>query len=180
MNKVAKQGTAFHYRDFRLLWTATMFSSASAWAKSISMYYNIKIAGNYNFNQLKLVRIQIHNIFLGILVTTNVSDGVKILFLAILAFINGSARAAQTSASESLLPNLIPKELLLNGIAWNQAALHGSRLFGPAAIAPLLSLFNLEWAFYLCSAFYVISLIASLLISTVFRIFITCIIRKKF
>ena len=66
----------------------------------------------------------IHNIYLGILVTTDVSDGVKIWFLAVLAFINGSARAAQTSASESLLPNLIPKELLLNGIAWNQAALH--------------------------------------------------------
>ena len=109
----------------------------------------------------------VHNIFLAILVTTDSSQSIKILFLAILAFINGSARAAQTSASESLLPNLIPKELLLNGIAWNQAALHGSRLFGPAAIAPLLSLFNLEWAFYLCSAFYVISLIASLLISTV-------------
>ena len=109
----------------------------------------------------------VHNIFLGILVTTDASVNIKIIFLAVLAFINGSARAAQTSASESLLPNLIPKELLLNGIAWNQAALHGSRLFGPAAIVPLLSLVNLEWAFYLCSAFYVVSLFTSLRISTI-------------
>ena len=138
MNKVAKQGTAFHYRDFRLLWTATMFSSASAWALIVArgwlmyeitdgssawvaivtfsaMIPRVLITPIFGYLSDKLDRKRflafmfainiIHNIFLGILVTTDVSDGVKILFLAVLAFINGSARAAQTSASESLLPN---------------------------------------------------------------------------
>ncbi|MBN19339.1 MAG: hypothetical protein CL758_07710 [Chloroflexi bacterium] len=200
MNKPTKTETAFKYPDFRLLWIATLFSSASAWALIVArgwlmyeitdgssawvaivtfsaMIPRVLITPIFGYLSDKLDRKRFlafmfainiaHNIFLGILVTTDVSDHIKIGFLAVLAFINGSARAAQTSASESLLPNLIPKRLLLNGIAWNQAALHGSRLFGPAAIAPLLSLINLEWAFYLCSAFYVISLITSLRISTI-------------
>ena len=56
-----------------------------------------------------------------------------------MSLINGSARAAQMPASQSLVPNLVPRNLLLNGIALNQATMQGSRLFGPIAIAPLLA-----------------------------------------
>ena len=56
-----------------------------------------------------------------------------------MSLINGSARAAQMPASQSLVPNLVPRNLLLNGIALNQATMQGSRLFGPLAIAPLLA-----------------------------------------
>ena len=112
MNKVAKQGTAFHYRDFRLLWTATMFSSASAWALIVArgwlmyeitdgssawvaivtfsaMIPRVLITPIFGYLSDKLDRKRflafmfainiIHNIFLGILVTTDVSDGVKML-----------------------------------------------------------------------------------------------------
>ena len=53
--------------------------------------------------------------------------------LVLLAFVNGSARAAMMPASQALIPNLVPRRLLLNGIALNQAAGHGSRLAGPLA-----------------------------------------------
>ena len=64
------------------------------------------------------------------------------------------------------MPNLVPKEKLLNAIALNQATMHGSRLLGPLTILPLLEGTRIEWAFLTCSAFYVISLIQALRIRT--------------
>ena len=87
-------------------------------------------------------------------------------------------------AGQALIPNLVPKALLLNGIALNQAAQHGSRLLGPLAIAPvlnpsqtaawlgldslaeLLGRFGAEGAFFLCTGLYVISLVQTLRIRT--------------
>ena len=84
-----------------------------------------------------------------------------------MSLINGSARAAQMPASQSLVPNLVPRELLLNGIALNQATMQGSRLFGPLAIAPLLATVGVSGAFFMCSAFYVVSLVQSLRLKTI-------------
>ena len=84
-----------------------------------------------------------------------------------MSLINGSARSAQMPASQSLVPNLVPRPLLLNGIALNQATMQGSRLFGPLAIAPLLATVGVSGAFFMCTAFYVVSLIQSLRLKTV-------------
>ena len=84
----------------------------------------------------------------------------------VLAFINGSARAAQMPVGQALLPNLVPKRLLLNAVALSQATMHGSRLFGPLIICPLLATVGIEWAFLLCTVFYAISLIQTLRIKT--------------
>ena len=104
-----------------------------------------------------------HNLVLGVLVLTG---NAEIWHVVVLSIINGSARAAQMPAGQALIPNLIPPRLLLNGIALNQAAMHGSRLLGPAAIAPLLALVGPAGAFFLCTGFYAISLIQTLRIRT--------------
>ena len=103
-----------------------------------------------------------HNLVLAILVF---SSDIQMWHVMVLAFVNGSARSAQMPVGQALLPNLVPKERLLNAIALNQATMHGSRLVGPLAILPLLSL-GIEWAFLLCSGFYVISLFQTLRIRT--------------
>tara|TARA_Y100001970_G_scaffold166790_1_gene204187 strand:- start:12956 stop:14269 length:1314 start_codon:yes stop_codon:yes gene_type:complete len=97
----------------------------------------------------------LHNLVFVLLVFT---DNITMWQVMALSFINGSARAAQMPVSQALIPNLIPKEKLLNGVALHQATIHGSRLIGPLAILPLLYFFSLEWAFLLCSGFYLISL----------------------
>ena len=86
--------------------------------------------------------------------------------LMVLAFVNGAARSAQMPVGQALVPNLVPKEKLLNAIALNQATMHGSRLLGPLTILPLLEGTRIEWAFLTCSIFYVISLIQALRIKT--------------
>ena len=93
-------------------------------------------------------------------------DQIEMWHLMILAFVNGAARSAQMPVGQALVPNLVPKEKLLNAIALNQATMHGSRLLGPLTILPLLEGTRIEWAFFACSLFYVISLVQALRIRT--------------
>ena len=103
-----------------------------------------------------------HNVVLGVLV---LADLAPVWALVLLAFVNGSARAAMMPASQALIPNLVPRRLLLNGIALNQAAGHGSRLVGPAAIAPLLAI-GVAPALFLCSGLYLVGFVQVLRIRT--------------
>ena len=78
-----------------------------------------------------------NNIALSILVTIPnspmyTSAGPWILLL--LAMLNGSFRAAQMTTTQSLIPNMVPKEHLLNAVSLNQATQQGSRFLGPLAM----------------------------------------------
>ncbi len=64
-----------------------------------------------------------------------------------LALIDGAFRTFQITAAQSLIPNLVPRDRLLNAVALNQLAIQGSRLVGPAIIAPALLLQGPEAAF---------------------------------
>ena len=187
---------ALSYPDYVTLWTASLSSGAAAWALIVargllvydltdgsSLWVGIVTFGamiprvlvppisgylSDRFNRRNFMASMfavnlVHNIALTIFVIT---DTIGIAVLVILSFVNGSARAAQMPAGQALIPNLVPRELLLNGIALNQATMNGTRLIGPLAIAPLLLIWGVEGAFILCSGFYLISLIQALRIKT--------------
>ena len=112
-----------------------------------------------------------NNIALSILVTIPnspmyTSAGPWILLL--LAMLNGSFRAAQMTTTQSLIPNMVPKEHLLNAVSLNQATQQGSRFLGPLAMIIIIWASTLTpWsggyvenalAFWLCTAFYAVGL----------------------
>ena len=111
-------------------------------------------------------------------------------YVVILAIVNGTLRATQQTAAQSLAPNLVDRERLPNAVALNEAMQQGSRLFGPIillAVAvtvgsatlgdsgrPIFSigsiLFTLGTSaivFWACAAFYLVALISALSIRTV-------------
>ena len=187
---------ALQYQDFRTLWTANLLAGASAWALIVArgwLAYEITgsslwvglvtfmamaprvfaapiigivadrfdrqtvLAWTYGLNLA-------HNIALAVLVTM---DQAGPWVLVIFALINGTIRTSQQTATQSLVPNLVPKEHLYNAIALNEATQQGSRFFGPAAIGVLLVFTsNVPAAFWLCSGFYLVGLIQTLRIST--------------
>lgn len=104
-----------------------------------------------------------HNVILALLVTFGEAG---IWHLVLLSLVNGILRAAQMTTTQSLVPNLVPKDRLLNAVALNEATQQGSRLFGPLAILPLLAYFDVSAAFWLCSAFYSVGLVQVLRIKT--------------
>lgn len=71
-----------------------------------------------------------------------------------LSIVNGCARSVQMPASQSLLPNLVPREGLLNGIALNQAVQQGSRAAGALAMVPLVATVGTDWVFFIPAAMY--------------------------
>ena len=187
---------ALSYHDYRAIWTANMSAAAASWALIVArgwLVYEISDSSLWvgvvtfaamiprmlvtpftgylsdRFNRRNVLAVMFalnlaHNLALGIIVLTGT---IQIWHLVVLSLFNGSARAAQMPAAQALMPNLVPKRLLLNAIALNQATNQGSRLIGPAMIAPLLATTGVESAFFLCTGFYAISLIQVLRIRTV-------------
>ena len=111
-------------------------------------------------------------------------------YVVALAVINGTLRATQQTAAQSIAPNLVDRERLPNAVALNEAMQQGSRAVGPLillAVATLVgggtifgsagvdfSIQNLVFTlgtsavvFWACAAFYLVALIASLSIRTV-------------
>lgn len=187
---------ALSYPEYRTLWSANIFAGAAAWGLIVArgwLVYDMSessvwvglvtfaamiprvivtpftgylsdrldrkslLAATFALNGL-------HNLLLAFLVLTGT---VQIWHLVALSLVNGSARAAQMPTAQALVPNLVPRSLLLNAIALNQAAIYGSRLLGPAAIAPLMSTTSAEATFFLCSGFYAVGLLQVLRIRTV-------------
>tara|TARA_Y100000768_G_scaffold203881_1_gene153437 strand:+ start:4532 stop:5740 length:1209 start_codon:yes stop_codon:yes gene_type:complete len=111
----------------------------------------------------------IHNLVLAILYFM---DLIVPWHLVILAFIQGTARASQMPSGQALVPNIVPKENLLNAVALNMSTVHATRLLGPLAIMPFLSYFGkndstlsgTDIAFFICTGFYALSFIFALMI----------------
>ena len=174
---------ALQYQDYRNLWIATTFSASAAWALIIARgllafeltdgllwsgivtfaamvprLFATPISGFLadRFDRQQLLRWIFalnmgNNILLALLVMTGL---VGPWILTLLALVNGTLRASQMTTATALIPNLVPKEHLMNAIALNQATQQGARLAGAMAIAPLLGLVNIESAFWLCSGLY--------------------------
>ena len=186
---------ALSHRDYRTLWTANLAAGAASWALIVargwlvfelsdsSLWVGVVtfaamiprvlvtpftgyLADRFDRRTVLATMFglnMVQNLILAVVVFTG---NVEIWHLVILAFANGSVRAAQMPAGQALIPNLVPRHLLLNAIALNQATQNGSRLVGPAAIAPLLATTGAEGAFLLCTGFYAISLVQTLRIKT--------------
>ena len=111
------------------------------------------------------------------------------LYVVALAVINGTLRATQQTAAQSLAPNLVDRERLPNAVALNEAMQQGSRLFGPLILFFVSYLAGVgglgqgdtfwtprrsrqDWGtsavvFWACATFYLLALISALNIRTV-------------
>lgn len=94
------------------------------------------------------------------------ADALAVWHIVVLSFLNGSFRAFQMTATQTLIPNLVPRERWLNAIAMNQASLQGARLFGPGLIAPALLLSGPDAAFLASAAFYAVGVAGILAVRT--------------
>ena len=188
---------ALQYQDYRTLWTANVCAGSAAWALIVArgwLAFEITDSslwvGMVTFAAMvprffatpligfladKLDRQTLlswtyffnfsHNVVLALLVMTGL---VGPWLLVVLAMTNGTLRSGQMTTTQALIPNLLPRENLLNAIALNQATQQGSRLVGALAIAPLLGFFsgNLELAFWLCSVLYGVGMLQTMRIKT--------------
>ena len=189
------------YPDFLKMWLASLFAGSSYWALIVVRGWVVYQLSDSNmlvglvtfaamiprvlvtpfvgylsdkFQRRKILQIMffvnfVHNLGLSILYFL---DFILPWHLVVLALIQGSARAAQMPSGQSLIPNIVPKDKLLNAIALNMSTVHATRLLGPLAVAPFLSMFNsnngslngTDIAFFICTGFYAFSFFFALLI----------------
>ena len=96
-----------------------------------------------------------HNILLAVLVMVGFAN---IWWLVGLSLLNGTLRSAQMTTTQSLVPNLVPRGVLPNAVALNEATQQGSRFVG-GMVAWLITLyFGTEPVFWACAVLYAIGL----------------------
>ena len=187
--------SAFRYRDFTLLWLGSLSANSAYWALIVARGVLVldvtnsatsvgivtfaammprfvvpPVAGYLSdrFTRRKvLVSSYTINLLLGFILASLVFNGdIKIWQLVTLSVLDGSARTFHITATQALVPNLIPKSILNNAVALNYATVHGSRLIGPGIIAPLMMMENAGHAFLAAALFYGISLVVASCIRT--------------
>lgn len=93
------------------------------------------------------------------------ASDVQVWHLILFSFLSGMARGVQLPASSSLIPNLVPREDLLNAIALNNVSLQGSRLVGPLIVSlVLISPLGIGASFLLAGVLYIF---AAFMVTTV-------------
>ncbi|MEE9284612.1 MAG: MFS transporter [Dehalococcoidia bacterium] len=186
---------ALKYPDFRNLWLSGLSASSAAWALIVArgwLVYQISgssawvglttfaamiplflmppvagfLADRFERRRLLTFVYGVQFVQIGGLAILALSNLIEPWTLVVFAFVNGMARATRMPVTQALLPNVVPKERLLNAIALNAATLHGSRLVGAGLIAPLLATSGATPAFILCTGFYALAMLLTLRIRT--------------
>ena len=158
-------------------WLAYEITGAALWvglvtfAAMIPRLFSNPIIGFMadRFDRVSILRIgltlnMLHNIALAIMVMLDAIEG-RLLILVFLALLNGTLASFRMTTTQALIPNMVPKERLLNGIALNQATQQGSRMVGALGILPLLAILDdngIMAAFWLCSSFYALGLLQAM------------------
>jgi MFS family permease len=186
------------YRDYRHLWIATGCAQSASWALIVlrgALVYELTQSNAWvgfvtmaallpslivtplsglladRFDRRRLLGITYGlnlslNLILALLV---VSGQISALHLLGLAILNGCVRATEMPANQALLPNLVPRERLLNAVALNQLMQQGSRMMGPLMLLPIIHLLGHEAAFFVSSGLYALGWTQVLSIRTASR-----------
>lgn len=158
---------ALHHRDFRWLWASMVLSSFARWAVVVAQAWLIHteshsstlvgvgtlasftpfvlaplvggpLADRFDRKKLTAVTYAVSFAVVAVVAVLVFLDLVRVWHVIAAAFLVGIARSVEQPATQALLPNVVPRETLLNAVALSGLSRHGARLAGPAAAGPLL------------------------------------------
>ncbi|HEY5527301.1 MAG TPA: MFS transporter [Candidatus Anoxymicrobiaceae bacterium] len=185
--------SAFSHRDFSLLWSGAFVSNVGTWIQTTVLLWYVKELTNSNawvgaVNLASFLPILLFVIYAGsladrvdrrkLIIVTQVVMGLAALGLAIatslgqhslalimgLTVTMGVAFVFNFPAWRAMVPDLVPPEDLLNGIALDAAQFNMARFVGPAIGAIIISVWSVSGAFYINAASFVAVIAALLLI----------------
>jgi MFS family permease len=186
------------YQDYRRLWIATACGQAALWALVVlrgALVYELTHSNAWvgfvtmaahlpslivtPFAGLLADRFERRNL-LALTYSLNLGVSVLLAYLVVsgqatefhvlvLAICNGIIRATEMPTNQALLPNLVPRERLLNAIALNQLMQQGARMIGPLCILPIIRFIGPQPAFFMSALLYVIGWTQVLRIRTASR-----------
>ena len=179
---------ALAYADFRWLWVAAMGGASAYWALIVArgtLVYEMTgssgtvgivtfaamgprflvpplagyLADRFNRRDVLAAAYWANTANNAVLAALALTGSLELWHLLALSVLNGTARTFQMTSTASLVPNLVPRETLLNAVSLNSATQQGSRLIGPGLIAPLLLIWGPGMAFAACALFYAVGIL---------------------
>jgi len=185
--------SAFGHRDFRLLWSGAFLSNVGTWVHTTALLWYVHTLTHSNawvgaVNLASFLPILLFVLYAGsladrvdrrkLIIATQVVMMLAALGLAIatslgqhsLALIMaltigmGVAFVFNFPAWRAMVPDLVPPEDLLNGVALDAAQFNMARFVGPALGAIIIQFWSVSGAFYINAASFLAVIAALLLI----------------
>jgi len=183
--------SAFGSRDFRLLWSGALLSNIGTWIQTTALLWYVfnqthsngwvSVVNLASFAPILLFVIYAGSLAdrvdrkkliiltqavmmfaaLGLAVVTSLGQR-SLAWIIVLTVINGVAFVFTFPAWRALVPDLVPPEDLLNGVALDAAAFNTARFVGPAIAAVIITSWSVAGAFYV-NAVSFLAVIAALL-----------------
>ena len=158
--EIPRLARALRHRDFRLFWTGNFLSNVGTWMQNIAQGWLVLkltnsafwlgvvgfsasipillfaliggvIADHVNKRKLLMVTQSAMMIFAFIMAALTWTHHVNVYAIVLLALGTGIAMSLNTPSYQALVPQLLPREDLTNGIALNSAQFNMSRVIGP-------------------------------------------------
>jgi MFS transporter, DHA1 family, staphyloferrin A biosynthesis exporter len=176
---------SLRHRDFRLLWTGTLFSGLGLWvqqttlgwlayaltgsgfmlgavngARSVPLLILGPFAGvaadRFDRRRLMLATQSINVLASAAFATGIVTGHLQLWHLFAMTMVSGVAWAFNMPVRQSTVPSLVPRADLLNAVALSAAAFNSSRIVGPTLAGLLIAAMGPGENFYLQAAAYLV------------------------
>jgi MFS family permease len=182
-----EQFAALHYRDFRLLWIASLLSSTARWADMVVIGWltlemtdsalmvgivaGAKMAGyllapfmgvvaDRMDRRLLLIFAAVVNLAVAaVMLALFVLDALALWHVIALALIGGLTWALDNPTRQALVPDLVGTEHLTNAIALNAVAIEITVVAGPALGGALIPLLGMSGAYALIAGVYLVDVL---------------------
>ena len=186
---IARSGfSAFRYREYQLFWLAAAFSNIGMWSLiyatlwlmhdltdrplMVGLVATCTAAPMLLFsmwggviadrvNRLKLLRVtramfSVLALLMGFLIATGVIQPWQILAISV---VKGIMLSFDGPARSAMVPALVPREQLASAVALYSIVFGAAAILGPAILAPLVSLWDLEGVYFLIGAAYAFTVV---------------------
>ena len=180
-------GVALQYPEFRRLWSANATAQAASWALIVTRGWLIYresestllvglatfaamgpmlivppivgvLADRFDRRRILSLAYATDAAQSGTLMLLAATGLIEVWMVVALSLVNGVSRATQLPTSQALAATLVPPDRLLNALALNASTQHGSRLFGPGIVTPLLAVAGAPAAFLVSFVLYLVAL----------------------
>ena len=170
--------TSFRYREYRLHWFGTLFSSAGQWIQQVTLgWLTYQITGSAfllgavngirslpllllgpfggvaadRFDRKQLLFLT--QIFLvvtaAIFATVVLTGNAAVWNIILFSLLTGVGWAFNMPLRQSIMPNLVPKSDLMNAVALNSAGMNTTRIMGPSVAGFLIAVVGVSGNFYI-------------------------------
>ena len=174
---------SLRYRDYRLLWFGTLFSSSGQWIQQVSLgWLTYAVTGSPFLlgavNGLRSVPLLVLGPFGGvaadrldrkrlmlttqlflmtvtaIFATVVLTGHAHVWNIALFTLLTGVAWAFNMPVRQSVVPNLVPRDALMNALALNSAGFNVTRIVGPSLAGLMIATIGISGNFYLQATAY--------------------------